>query len=267
MPAVAGSLRDRLNKEGTLAIDVALRIAQQIAEALACAHGEHLIHRDVKPENILLDGDHAYLADFGVAKALSQVSVEITSAGLAVGTPAYMSPEQGAGNHGRIDARSDVYSLGCVLYEMLAGEPPFTGPTSQAIIARHQVEPPRSLRVVRPTISPALEALVMRALAKGPGRPLHFGDRVRRRSESASHGCAGICDLCRGYSGNTRHTPPLQVVGHARGLAVAPGRTGGVGGTARGDVHTAVVFASNCTRLDPLRGPAICLRQRCGHAQ
>jgi len=168
MPAVAGSLRDRLNREGTLAIDVALRIAQQVAEALACAHGEHLVHRDVKPENILLDGDHAYLADFGVAKALSHVSEEITSAGLAVGTPAYMSPEQGAGSHGRIDGRSDVYSLGCVLYEMLAGEPPFTGPTTQAIIARHQVEPPRSLRVVRPTISPALEALVMRALAKVP---------------------------------------------------------------------------------------------------
>ena len=168
MPAVAGSLRDRLNREGALAVEVALRITQQIAEALACAHGEHLIHRDVKPENILLDGDHAYLADFGVAKALSHVSEEITSAGLAVGTPAYMSPEQGAGGHAHIDARSDVYSLGCVLYEMLAGEPPFTGPTAHAIIARHQVEPPRSLRVVRPTISPALEGLVMRALAKVP---------------------------------------------------------------------------------------------------
>jgi hypothetical protein len=167
MPAVAGSLRDRLNREGELAIEVALRIAQQIAEALACAHGEHLVHRDVKPENILLDGDHVFLADFGIAKALSHVTEEITSAGLAVGTPAYMSPEQGSG-HARIDARSDVYSLGCVLYEMLAGEPPFTGPSTQAIIARHQVEPPRSLRVVRPTISPALEALVMRALAKVP---------------------------------------------------------------------------------------------------
>ncbi|HSE45959.1 MAG TPA: serine/threonine-protein kinase, partial [Gemmatimonadales bacterium] len=167
MPAVAGSLRDRLNREGELAIEVALRIAQQIAEALACAHGEHLVHRDVKPENILLDGDHVFLADFGIAKALSHVTEEITSAGLAVGTPAYMSPEQGGG-HARIDARSDVYSLGCVLYEMLAGEPPFTGPSTQAIIARHQAEPPRSLRVVRPTISPALEALVMRALAKVP---------------------------------------------------------------------------------------------------
>jgi len=168
MPAVAGTLRDRLKKEGQLAIEVALRVAQQIAAAMACAHSEHLVHRDVKPENILLDGDHAFLADFGVAKALSDVSQEISSAGLAVGTPAYMSPEQGAGGHERIDARSDVYSLGCVLYEMLAGEPPFTGPTTQAIIARHQVDPPRSLRVVRSTISPALEALVMRALAKVP---------------------------------------------------------------------------------------------------
>ncbi len=167
MPAVPGTLRDRLKREGEFTIELALRIAQQIAEALACAHDEHLVHRDVKPENILLDGDHVFLADFGVAKALSHVTEEITSAGLAVGTPAYMSPEQGGG-HARIDGRSDIYSLGCVLYEMLAGEPPFTGPTTQAIIARHQVEPPRSLRVVRSTISPALEALVMRALAKVP---------------------------------------------------------------------------------------------------
>jgi len=192
MPRVAGgTLRDRLDREGQLPIDDALGIAREIAHALECAHGNDLVHRDIKPENVLIENGRAIVADFGIARAISDASDAITSAGLAVGTPAYMSPEQGAGQP-RIDGRSDIYSLGCVLYEMLAGEPPFTGPTAQAVIARHQLEPPRSLQVVRPTVSRALEGLVERALAKVPadrfGSATEFAaalamppDRWRRR--------------------------------------------------------------------------------------
>jgi len=162
-----GTLRDRMEREGQLPIPVAVSIAAQVADGLVHAHQAEVVHRDIKPENILLDGDRACLADFGLAKAVSQVSDWLTSAGLAVGTPAYMSPEQSAPGS-RLDGRSDVYSLGCVLYEMLGGEPPFTGPSAQAVMVRHQVESPRSLRVIRPTVPAALDLLVARTLAKVP---------------------------------------------------------------------------------------------------
>jgi Serine/threonine protein kinase len=139
-----------------------------VAEALAWAHAAGVLHRDIKPENILLSAGHAIVADFGIARALDAAGGErLTETGLALGTPHYMSPEQGAGN-GAIDARSDIYALGCVLYEMLAGEPPFRGPTAQAILARHSVDPVPSLRTVRRTLSPAVEAVVIRAMEKVP---------------------------------------------------------------------------------------------------
>jgi serine/threonine protein kinase/tetratricopeptide (TPR) repeat protein len=171
MPYVAGeSLRARLWREGQLPIDEAVRIARQVAHALAYAHSQGVIHRDIKPENILLQAESetwALVADFGIAHALTVAGGEhLTATGVAIGTPAYMSPEQAS--HGRIDQRSDVYGLGCVLYEMLAGSPPFTGPTAQAVIARHAMDPAPSLRTVRPTVSPALERVVLKALAKVP---------------------------------------------------------------------------------------------------
>ena len=170
MPYVEGeSLRDRLRRERQLPVDEALGIAREVADALAHAHAHELIHRDIKPENILLEGGHALVADFGIARAVGSAATKdlTTATGLAIGTPAYMSPEQALGD-AAVDARSDVYALGCVLYEMLAGEPPYTGPTPQAIMARRLSEPVRSLRTVRETVPEQLERAVMRALARVP---------------------------------------------------------------------------------------------------
>ena len=169
MPFVAGeSLRDRLAKQGPLAIAEALEISREVGAALAYAHDQGIVHRDIKPENILLSSGLAMVADFGIASALVEAGVEpITNSGVAIGTPGYMSPEQ-AGGASRLDGRSDVYSLGCVLFEMLAGEPPFTGPTPQAVLARHIHERPPSLHIVRPTIPPTVEQAINRALAKVP---------------------------------------------------------------------------------------------------
>jgi TolB-like protein len=168
MPYVEGqSLRQRLGKEAQLGVSEAVRITGQVAAALAHAHGQGIVHRDIKPENILLCGDQALLADFGIAKALDAASTEkLTETGLSLGTPAYMSPEQASG--GAVDARSDIYSLGCVLYEMLAGAPPFTGPTAQAILARHALDSVPPLRTVRATLPEAIDSAVGRALAKVP---------------------------------------------------------------------------------------------------
>src|SRR2546426_4789068 len=142
MPYVKGeSLRHKLEREQQLPIDEALRITRQVASALAHAHDQGVIHRDVKPENILLYESEAMVADFGIALAVSAAAGErLTETGLVVGTPEYMSPEQALGER-ELHARSDVYSLGCVLYEMLAGEPPFTGPTAQAVIAKRLADP------------------------------------------------------------------------------------------------------------------------------
>jgi TolB-like protein/Flp pilus assembly protein TadD len=169
MPYVEGeSLRDRLRRERQLPLDDALHIAVEVARALDYAHRHGVIHRDVKPENILLtpDGDTA-LADLGIARALGPVEAHLTETGLAVGTAAYMSPEQASGER-HLDARSDIYSLGLVLYEMLAGEPPFTGPTAQAILARRFTETPRPLRQIRETVPHAVEHAVATALARSP---------------------------------------------------------------------------------------------------
>jgi serine/threonine-protein kinase len=169
MPYVEGdSLRQRLDREKQLSLVDALRIAHDVADALAYAHARGVIHRDIKPENILLHGDRAVVSDFGIARAIGEAGGNrLTETGLAVGTPTYMSTEQASGAKD-LDARTDVYSLGCVLYEMLAGHPPFTGATAQAILARKAVEPVPRLRVVRETVPVAVERAVTRALAKVP---------------------------------------------------------------------------------------------------
>ncbi len=169
MPLVAGqTLRERLERETQLSLDEAVAIVRDVAAALDHAHQRDVVHRDIKPENILLQGGRALVTDFGIARAISEAGGErLTRRGVSPGTPAYMSPEQ-AGGAGRLDGRSDVYALGCVVYEMLAGEPPFTGRTAQAVLARHLQEKPRSLQVVRPTVSLALQEVVERALAKVP---------------------------------------------------------------------------------------------------
>jgi serine/threonine-protein kinase len=169
MPYIeGGSLRDRMRQEVQLGIDEALRIADDVAGALSYAHGHGLVHRDIKPENVLLAGDTAVVADFGIARAVEEASTDrLTETGLAVGTPSYMSPEQGQSNR-RVDGRSDIYSLCCVLYEMLAGEPPYTGSTSQAILAKHMQSPIPDVRVVRPMVSTELTRALQRGLAKVP---------------------------------------------------------------------------------------------------
>jgi serine/threonine-protein kinase len=169
MPYVEGeTLRERLIRERQLPLADALDITRQVADALAYAHSHNVVHRDIKPENILLQGGQAFVADFGIARAISVARGDtISEPGLAIGTPAYMSPEQAEGS-AEVDGRADLYSLACVLYEMLAGEPPYTGATAHAIMARQQSEPPRSLRVVRPTIPLAIEEAVRTALEKTP---------------------------------------------------------------------------------------------------
>ena len=169
MPYITGeSLRHNLDREKQLSVDEALAITRQVASALSHAHAHNVIHRDVKPENILLHEGEAMVADFGIALAVSAAAgTRLTEAGMAVGTPEYMSPEQALSEPG-LDARSDLYSLGCVLYEMLAGEPPYTGVTAQAVLAKRLVDPVPAVRRLRAAVPPAVEQALMRALAKAP---------------------------------------------------------------------------------------------------
>src|SRR5437879_11349910 len=168
MPYVEGeSLRQRLEREGQLPLDEALRITRAIASALDFAHARGVIHRDIKPENIMLHQGEPMVADFGIALAVSTAGRErLTETGLSLGTPAYMSPER-ASCEPRLDGRSDQYSLACVLYEMLAGDTPYTGPTAQAIIARRLTETIRHPATVR-DVPEGVEQAVTKALAKVP---------------------------------------------------------------------------------------------------
>jgi len=168
MPYVEGeSLRDRLAREKRLPIDDALRITREVADALSYAHRAGIVHRDIKPENILLQSGHPVVSDFGIASALQAAAGEpLTDPGFAVGTPAYMSPEQSVGE--AVDPRSDVYSLGCVLFEMLAGDPPFTGSTAQAIQARKALDSVPRLRTVRELVPEGVEQAIRTALARVP---------------------------------------------------------------------------------------------------
>ncbi len=181
MPFVEGeSLRDRLDRERQLPIDDAIQLTREVADALAFAHELGVIHRDVKPANILLEAGHAVLADFGVAKAVVEAGEErITRTGVSLGTPAYMSPEQALGEQ-ELDGRSDQYSLGCVLYEMLSGDAPYIASTPQAVIAKKVSDPVPSVRVVRETVPASVEAALTKALAKSPA------DRFRTTTEMAA---------------------------------------------------------------------------------
>ncbi len=169
MPLVEGeSLRARLHREPQLPLEDALRIVRDVAAALDYAHEHGYVHRDIKPENILLTGERAIVLDFGIARAIEVAGERgITSGSMVIGTAMYMSPEQGSGQK-QLDGRTDIYAVACVLYEMLAGAPPFTGATPQAIIARHLLEPPPALSVVRRSVSPALQEAIEKALCKAP---------------------------------------------------------------------------------------------------
>jgi serine/threonine-protein kinase len=167
MPTMEGrSLRERVDQERQLSLDEALRVTQEVASALDYAHRQGVVHRDIKPENILLHEGAAMVADFGIGKAVSAAEGNITQTGMAIGTPAYMSPEQASAEY-EVDGRSDLYSLGCVLYEMLTGEPPYTGPTAQAVIAKRFSAPVPHVNVVR-DVSDPVDMVVTRALARSP---------------------------------------------------------------------------------------------------
>ena len=215
MPFVEGeSLRDRLNRERQLPVEEAVRIAREVATALSHAHGHNLVHRDIKPENILLSGGEAVVADFGIARALVAAGADkLTDTGLAVGTPGYMSPEQAMAEP-RIDGRADTYALGCVLYEMLAGHPPFLGTTAQEILARHTLDPVPPLRTIRRELPEAIEHAVRKALAKAPAdrwrSPAAFSEALgravappsvtRRAARSLGLVAVGASLLAAGYA-------------------------------------------------------------------
>jgi serine/threonine-protein kinase len=189
-PFVEGeSLRERLMRERQLPLDEALRLTSEIADALAYAHTRGILHRDIKPENILLAAGHALVADFGIARALGEANGRITQTGIALGTPGYMSPEQSSGDH-ELDARSDLYALASVSYEMLAGEPPFTGPSAQAVIARRLSQPAPSLRVIRPSIPEVVDETLRRALAPVPADRFASTTDFARALSGASSGAA-----------------------------------------------------------------------------
>ncbi len=224
MPFVEGeNVYERLLRVQQFAPDEALRIATAAAGALAYAHAQGVVHRDIKPDNILLSGDAILVADFGVARAVSEVAEKLTATGMIVGTPTYMSPEQASGDKA-IDGRSDIFALGCVLYEMLAGEPPFKGPNPQATLMRRFMGPPRPLRPMV-QIPEHVEAAIVRALAREPAERYatadEFADALAGRAPAApppkaaaagsgaaagsagaagKKGCAGVLVLAAGVA-------------------------------------------------------------------
>jgi len=178
MPFVEGeSLRQRMRREGQLPIGDAVRILREVVDALAYAHERGIVHRDIKPDNVMISGRHAVVTDFGVAKAVSAAGGEkLTTVGVAVGTPTYMAPEQAMGEV-NVDHRADLYAVGALGYEMLSGKPPFDGPTAQAILSAHVLEAPPDLRERRPAVPPILADALARCLAKDPA------DRWQRAEE------------------------------------------------------------------------------------
>ncbi len=212
MPFIEGeSLRQRMDREKQMPIDKALKITGEVASALDYAHRKGVIHRDIKPENILLEDGHAIVADFGIARAVSTMGDAqgaLTKTGMSLGTPTYMSPEQAFADKD-IDGRSDLYSLACVLYEMLVGQPPFTGPNAMAVMARHSMAEVPSMQIVRQTIPDEVEEVVQRALAKAPA------DRFATVAEFAQELEECVIDY---------HTTTRRAVDRRSAPRVPPGR-------------------------------------------
>jgi len=243
MPYVEGeSLRDRLSREQMLPIEEAVRIAREVAEALDYAHAHGVVHRDIKPANIQLSGGHAVVADFGISRAVDAAGgARLTQTGMAVGTPAYMSPEQANGLDA-VDGRSDIYSLGCVLYETLVGTAPFSGPTPQALLARHTLDQVSRPTIVRPTIPEELEEIVLQALAKLPV------DRFRTAGELAE----ALSTVISGTVPAFRRTGPVR---RARFRSRRALRVGGVAAVVlAAALVLARTFVPRLTRAEPTLG-------------
>jgi len=253
MPHIAGeSLRDRLKREPPLSFSGAVWIAREVADALTYAHAHGVIHRDIKPENILLSDGHAWVADFGIARAIEtcadSTDKSLTMTGLPIGTPAYMSPEQAEGRPD-VDGRSDIYSLGCVLFEMLAGRPPFVGRSARLVMQQHVTTPPPSLGELRPDLPPEVIEAAERAIAKDPKDRYQsarvFGDELQRIAAVAvaaqatppdAHARAAVSGVRRAIAENPEAKPNRSgalLLGSAVLAAVAlaattlfPGRPG-----------------------------------------
>jgi eukaryotic-like serine/threonine-protein kinase len=225
MPFVEGeSLRGRLARERQLPLKDALRISCNVLAGLSYAHARGVIHRDIKPDNILLEGDEAVLADFGVARAIAAAGGDqLTESGLALGTPAYMSPEQAAAES-TLDGRSDVYAVGCVLYEMLAGEPPFTGPTVQAILAKRLSSPAPSVRFLREGVPASIDAAIARALARVPADRFASAAELAQLLEEESSLIGRVSGAVpRAHARKPVRTLPLQLTPRRRHRLIAAG--------------------------------------------
>jgi tetratricopeptide (TPR) repeat protein len=272
MPYVEGeSLRDRLRREHRLSVAEAARLALEVANALEYAHEHGVVHRDIKPENILLSGGHALVADFGVARAINTAAehTQLTGTGLAIGTPLYMSPEQATASH-EVDARSDQYALTCVLYEMLAGEPPFAGSTPQAIVTRSLTAPRPHLRALCEDVPASLDEAVIRGLAREPAERFpsmtEFSEAIAQAAAGAARGAsssskrravvAAVAILLAAAGGAAawfaaRHSRPRVAQG-AEVIAVLPFRTSGPGVELMGE-GMVDLLARDLDQVGPIR--------------
>ena len=254
----SGSLRTRLDKERQLSVDHVVEIVRAIGSALQHAHERGLIHRDVKPENILFSGDQAYLSDFGIARAVERAAGDsTTSSGIVRGTPAYMSPEQASGDH-QFDGRSDQYSFACVVYEMLAGLPAFHGPTHESTIALRFKHAPREISVYRPGISPAIERVIQKALSLSPA------DRYSNMSEFVKAFDAAVIAPSRAAGGglpSLKGFQPTIAIAAAATLVIALGifgvtRSWLAGRRAIADTTQVVVLPVETADATPANGTA-----------
>ena len=234
MPYVQGeSLRERLAKHGELPVHDAVRLLTEVVDALAHAHGHGVVHRDIKPDNVLLSGRHALVSDFGVAKAVSEASgrQKLTTTGVALGTPAYMAPEQAAADPHQ-DHRVDIYAIGCLGYELLCGRPPFTGMTPQEVLAAHVTQSPEPVERHRRAVPPSLSAVVMRCLAKRPADRWQTADELLTELEALATPSGGVTptqtrpleSVARATQGSRRWLFPLGMVAGIAAVAVLASR-------------------------------------------
>jgi eukaryotic-like serine/threonine-protein kinase len=258
MPYVDGeSLRTRLQRDGQLPVGDVVRILREVVDALAYAHSHHILHRDMKPDNVMLSGRHAMVMDFGVAKAVSDAGAEkLTTVGVAVGTPAYMSPEQATGEE-HIDQRSDIYAVGILGYELLTGSTPFAGKTAQAVLSAHVMEPPPPITDRRPTVPPVLADVLMRCLAKNPADRWQSAEEILHHLESLNTSSGGVTPMAtRPVKAVKRGRPRWIVPAAAAGLFVVLAAVGAVyamrgpGGSAVGPERMAVLPFQDISAAD-----------------